>query len=358
MKPIVVLGSGKIGRTVVSFLQGCGDYTVTAVDVDPALLQEAARTAPGSRTVQARFDDAAALDGVLKGAYAVVSCAPFFCNELIAQRAKAAGVHYLDLTEDVRVTKAVKALAEGASTAFIPQCGLAPGFITIAATHVIEGMDDLHEVRMRTGALPEHPNNALKYNLTWSTDGLINEYIQPCEAVVDGSLIMVPALEGLERVMIGGIELEAFNTSGGLGTFAETLAGRVRHLNYKTMRYPGHNAVMKLLLHDLRFREHPGELKAVLERSIPGTHQDIVAIFTSAIGMAAGKLVQRSYAKIIRNATIGGHHWTAIQITTAAGICAMLDLLNEGKVPQRGFVRNEDASYADFLANRFGSHYS
>ncbi|MBX3355709.1 MAG: saccharopine dehydrogenase NADP-binding domain-containing protein [Phycisphaeraceae bacterium] len=358
MKPVVVLGSGKIGRTVISFLQGSGDYAVTAVDHAPALLEEAARLAPGCRTATATFDDAAALDRVLKGAFAVISCAPFFCNELIATRAKAAGVHYLDLTEDVKVTKAVKALAQGAATAFIPQCGLAPGFITIAATHVIEGIDELHEVRMRTGALPEHPNNALKYNLTWSTDGLINEYIQPCETVIDGSLTLVPALEGMERVMIGGIELEAFNTSGGLGTFAETLAGKVRHLNYKTMRYPGHNAVMKLLLHDLRFREHPDELKQVLERSIPSTHQDIVAIFTSAIGQAAGRLVQRSYAKIIRHAVIGGHHWTAIQITTAAGICAMLDLLREGKVPQRGFVRNEDASYADFIANRFGQHYA
>jgi len=358
MKPVVVLGSGKIGRMVVALLQQSGDYAVTAVDHAPPLLEKTAKVAAGCKTAQAAFDDKAALDRLLKGAYAVVSCAPFFCNELIAQCAKAAGVHYFDLTEDVRVTRAVKALAEGAATAFIPQCGLAPGFITIAATHVIEGMDVLHEVRMRTGALPEHPNNALKYNLTWSTDGLINEYIQPCEAVVDGQLIMVPALEGLERVMIGGIELEAFNTSGGLGTFAETLAGRVRHLNYKTMRYPGHNAIMKLLLHDLRFREHPGELKQVLERSIPGTHQDIVAIFTSAIGMSGGQLTQRTYAKIIRNAVIGGHHWTAIQITTAAGVCAMLDLLREGKLPQRGLVRNEDASYADFIANRFGAHYA
>jgi len=358
MKPIVVLGSGKIGRTVVHMLQRSGDYVVTAVDLEPSLLEETAKLAPGSRAAVARFDDAKALDQVLRGAYAVVSCAPFFCNELIAERAKAAKVHYLDLTEDVRVTRSVQSLAKGAETAFIPQCGLAPGFVTIAASHVIEGLDELHEVRMRTGALPEHPSNALKYNLTWSTEGLINEYIQPCEAVVDGKLVLVPALEGLERVMIGGIELEAFNTSGGLGTFAETLADKVRHLNYKSMRYPGHNAVMKILLHDLRFREHPDELKMVLERSIPGTRQDIVAVFTSAVGTVGGRLTQRTYAKIIRHAVIDGHHWTAIQITTAAGVCAMLDLLREGKLPQRGFVRNEDATYADFMDNRFGARYA
>jgi len=358
MKPVVVLGAGKIGRMVVHFLQSSGDYQVTAVDADPSYLRETERLAPGCRTAQARFDDAAALDRVLAGAYAVLSCAPFFCNERIAERAKAAKVHYLDLTEDVRVTKAVKALADGASTAFIPQCGLAPGFITIAASHVIEGMSELHEVRMRVGALPEHPSNAIKYNLTWSTDGLINEYIQPCEAVVDGTLVLVPALEGVERMMIGGIELEAFNTSGGLGTLAETLQGRVRHLNYKTMRYPGHSSVMKMLLHDLRFREHPEELKRVLERAIPGTTQDIVAIFASAVGTVDGRLTQRTYAKIIRNAVIGGHHWTAIQITTAAGLCAMLDLLRANRIPQQGFVRNEQASYADFIGNRFGARFA
>lgn len=358
MKPIIVLGAGKIGRMVAHLLQSSGDYAVTAVDLDAAYLRETERLAPGCKSAEARFDDAAALDRLLKGAYAMVSCAPFHCNELIATRAKAAGAHYLDLTEDVRVTKKVMALAKGAGSAFAPQCGLAPGFITIAAMHVVEGMQELHEVSMRTGALPEHPSNALKYNLTWSTEGLINEYIQPCEAVIDGELVLVPALEGLERVMIGGIELEAFNTSGGLGTLAETLAGRVRHLNYKTMRYPGHNAVMKLLLQDLRFREHPKEFKHVLERAVPGTHQDIVAIFTSAVGMSNGRLAQRTYAKIIRNGVIGGHHWTAIQITTAAGVCAMLDLLAQGKLPQKGFVRNEDANYADFVANRFGRHFA
>jgi len=358
MKPVVVLGSGKIGRTVVHMLQSCGDYAVTAVDQSAELLQETARLAPGCRSAEAQFDDAKALDRLLNGAYAVISCAPFFCNELIAERAKAAKVHYLDLTEDVGVTKRVKALADGASTAFIPQCGLAPGFITIAASHVLGGMDELHEVRMRTGALPEHPSNALRYNLTWSTDGLINEYIQPCEAVVDGKLTLVPALEGLEELMVDGLELEAFNTSGGLGTFAETLEGRVRHLTYKTMRYPGHNAQLKLLLQDLRFREHPEELKKIFERAIPETQQDIVAIFTSAIGIAGGRLAQRTYAKVIRNAVIGGHHWTAIQITTAAGVCTMLDLLADGKLPQKGFVRNEDASYESFIANRFGAHFA
>lgn len=357
MKKILVLGAGKIGRMVVFLLQTSGDYQVTVMDTNPASLAETKALAPGARTVKGAFDDAKAIDKALDGAWAVVSCAPFFCNTLIASRAKAKGVHYLDLTEDVAVTKKVIELAKGAKTAFIPQCGLAPGFITIAAADVIEGMTNLHEVKMRVGALPEFPGNALKYNLTWSTDGLINEYIQPCEAVVDGKVAVVPALEGLEQMMIDGVALEAFNTSGGLGTFAQTLQGKVKHLSYKTMRYPGHNAILRLLLWDLGFREHRDELKRAFERALPATRQDVVAIWVSAAGTLHGRYTEKTYAKFVRHKEIGGHHWTAIQITTACGVCAVLDLLHEGRTPQKGLVRNEDVRFADFIANRFGRHY-
>jgi saccharopine dehydrogenase-like NADP-dependent oxidoreductase len=355
---VLVLGAGKIGRMVCSLLQGCGDYQVTVMDSHAPSLTDTLALAPGARAVTGRFDDAVAIDAALRDQWAVISCAPFFCNPMIAARAGAAGVHYFDLTEDVAVTRAVAELARGASTVFMPQCGLAPGFITVAATQVIAGMSHLHEVKMRVGALPEFPSNALKYNLTWSTDGLINEYIQPCEAVVDGTVTTVPALEGLEHATIDGIEFEAFNTSGGLGTFATTLAGRVTHLSYKTLRYPGHNAILKLLLWDLGFREHREELKATFERALPTTQQDLVAIFVSATGHIDGCFTERTYARIVRHQEIAGHHWTAIQVTTACGVTAMVDLLREGRLPRAGFVRNEDASFADVIGNRFGRRYA
>lgn len=358
MKNVLVLGAGKIGRMVAFLLQTCGDYQVSVMDSHQGSLDETLRLAPGATATRAAFDDVKAIDQALNGQWAVVSCAPFFCNILIAERAKAKGVHYFDLTEDVAVTKKIMELAGGAKTAFVPQCGLAPGFITIAAAHVIAGMSDLHEVKMRVGALPEFPSNALKYNLTWSTDGLINEYIQPCEAVIDGKLVTVPALEGLEHMMIEGIELEAFNTSGGLGTFAMTLQGKVKHLSYKSMRYPGHNAILKLLLWDLGFREHRNELKAAMERSLPTTHQDVVALWVSAAGLLNGKFTEQVYARFVRHKEIGGHHWTAIQLTTACGVCAVLDLLHAGRTPQQGLVRNEDVRFADFMSNRFGKHFA
>lgn len=358
MKNVLVLGSGKIGRMVVNLLQTCGDYQVLAMDSHPASVEETLALTPGARGMTGKFDDPSALDKALEGQWAVVSCAPYYCNMLVAERAKSRGIHYLDLTEDVAVTRKVVQLAKGAKSAFIPQCGLAPGFITIAANNLIQGMSDLHEVKMRVGALPEFPSNALKYNLTWSTEGLINEYIQPCDAVIDGKMVVVPPLEGLEHMMIEGIELEAFNTSGGLGTFAATLEGKVKHLSYKTMRYPGHNAILKLLLWDLGFREHREELRKAFERALPTTRQDVVAIFVSAQGHVGRTYTERTYAKLVRHAHINGHHWTAIQITTACGVTAVLDLLHEGKLPTHGLVRNEDVNFDDFIANRFGRHYA
>ncbi len=114
---------------------------------------------------------------------------------------------------------------------------------------------------MRVGALPQYPSNALNYNLTWSTDGLINEYIEPCEAIVEGRLIAVPAMEEREEFSLDGVTYEAFNTSGGLGTLAKTLEGRVRTMNYRTIRYPGHQAIIKALLNDFNLKNRRDVLK-------------------------------------------------------------------------------------------------
>jgi Saccharopine dehydrogenase C-terminal domain len=120
-------------------------------------------------------------------------------------------------------------------------------------------------LKMRVGALPQYPSNALNYNLTWSTDGVINEYCEPCEAIVNGELREVPPLEAREEFALDGVTYEAFNTSGGLGSLCETLKGKVDNLNYKTIRYPGHAAIMKALLQDLRLRERRYILKDILE---------------------------------------------------------------------------------------------
>ena len=155
-----------------------------------------------------------------------------------------------------------------------------------------------------------------------------------------------------------GITYEAFNTSGGLGTLCDTLEGKVETLNYKTVRYPGHRDLIKLLVEDLRLGQRRHILKDVLETSVPMTKQDVVLIFVTVSGMREGRLTQESYAKKIYNGRIGDTGQSAIQITTAAGICAMVDLMRAGKLRPKGFVRQEDASLSDFLANRFGRAYA
>jgi saccharopine dehydrogenase-like NADP-dependent oxidoreductase len=294
----------------------------------------------------------------MAGKFATLSACPYQLNRYLAEAAAATGVHYLDLTEDVASTKLVKSLAQSANCALIPQCGLAPGFITIAAYDLTQQFDRLENVHMRVGALPKYPSNALKYNLTWSTDGLINEYCQPCEAIVEGKLMQVPPLEELETFSLDGINYEAFNTSGGLGTLCETLAGKVTNLNYRSVRYPGHRDIMKMLLQDLRLIDHQSLLKEIFEAAIPFTYQDVVLVFINVTGMKNGQLIQETYANKIYSQTINGKLWSAIQITTAAGICGVLDLLAEGKLPQQGFVRQEDVSYDDFINNRFGRYYA
>src|SRR5262249_26246419 len=144
---------------------------------------------------------------------------------------------------------------------FMPQCGLAPGFVSIVAQHLVDSFESLDTVYMRVGALPQFPSNALMYNLTWSTDGLINEYCNLCEAIHHRRRIEVLPLEGVEHFSLDGVRYEAFNTSGGLGTLCDSLEDRVRELNYKTIRYQGHRDLMTFLVNDLRLSERRHLLK-------------------------------------------------------------------------------------------------
>ena len=356
MTPITLIGAGKIGSTIADMLHASGAYLVTVVDRDQAQLDRL-DAAPEVRRLQADVMDPAALDAALKGSFAVLSAAPYHLTTRIAESAARVGLHYLDLTEDVASTRRVKELAEGASRAFIPQCGLAPGFISIVARDLTRRFDQLDEVRLRVGALPQFPSNTLNYNLTWSTDGVINEYCEPCEAIVEGKLAQVPPLEEREEFSLDGVLYEAFNTSGGLGTLCETLQGRVRNLNYRTIRYPGHAAIMKTLLHDLRLRDRRDVLKDILEQALPTTMQDVVIVFVTMSGAKNGRLQQETYANKIYSRALGGTMRSAIQVTTAAGICGVLDLLATKQLPQAGFVRQEDIPLDVFLSNRFGGVY-
>ena len=362
MKDILVLGAGKIGVLVSGLLAESGDYRVQLVDSRAGAAKDVADAHGLDNIVPFDLDagdkDRLAAHVAEHKPIAVVSGLPYFCNVAVAEVARDAGLHYFDLTEDVAVTQAVRKIAEGSKQVFAPQCGLAPGFISIAANELIKHFDSLKSVKLRVGALPQHPNNVLKYSLTWSTDGVINEYGNLCKAIVDGDEVDVLPLEGLEEIAIDGEHYEAFNTSGGLGSLTETYGDQVVNMNYKTIRYPGHCEQMRLLMNGLKLNNDRDTLKRILENSVPQTLQDVVLIYAAVTGFQDGELREENYVNKVYPQVVAGRLWSAIQITTAAGICSVIDLVMTEPDKYAGFVAQEQFLLGDILKNRFGTYYA
>ncbi len=362
MKTIAVLGSGKIGALISGLLGASNDYKVQLIDKDQEQVEKVA-SAHNLESVQAFSIDAsdkAALTAYVKEHRpdALLSGLPYYCNTVVAEVAREFDCHYFDLTEDVAVTRTVRKIAEGAKQAYVPQCGLAPGFISIAANELIGHFDEIEMVKLRVGALPQNPNNILKYSLTWSTDGVINEYGNLCQSVVSGTITDVLPLEGLEEIQVDGTRYEAFNTSGGLGSLAETHQGKVHNMDYKTIRYPGHCEIMRLLMNGLNLNSDRDTLKRILENSVPRTLQDVVIIYAAVKGMQNGQLREENYVSKVYPQMIAGRLWSAIQVTTAAGICAVMDLVLSNDGQYQGFVAQEHFSLGEILDNRFGQYYA
>lgn len=358
MTKVLLLGAGKIGRAICKLLGHTDDYAITVADYHESALAKLAE-APNTTTLQLDVTNPEKLAEAVAGKDVVISALSYMFNPSVAEACLEAGASYFDLTEDIATTKAVKKTAKSAINGqiFMPQCGLAPGFTGIVGHHVAKQFDEIDSVLLRVGALPLYPTNALKYNLTWSTDGLINEYCNPCDAIHQGINTEVLALEGMEHFSIDGVRYEAFNTSGGLGTLCETLKGKAHTLNYKTVRYPGHRELVKFLVDELKLGERREILKDIMEHAIPITMQDVVLVFCTVTGKRNGQLTQISDARKIYHGSIHDEDWSAIQITTAAGICTAVDLHISGHLPSKGFVNQEEIALPDFLENRFGQHY-
>jgi len=362
MQDILVLGAGKIGTLISGLLADSGDYRIQLVDAKPGAAATVAAAHGLDNIVPFELDaaDYDALSAHVKAnpAAAVISGLPYFCNRDVARVARENDLHYFDLTEDVAVTEDVRKIAEGSTRVFAPQCGLAPGFISIAANELMQHFDEVRSVKLRVGALPQHPNNVLKYSLTWSTDGVINEYGNLCKAIVDGEEADILPLEGLEEIEIDGTLYEAFNTSGGLGSLGETYGGRVSSMTYKTIRYPGHCEQMRLLMNGLKLNHDRDTLKRILENAVPQTLQDVVIVYAAVTGMQDGELREENYVNKVYPQVVAGRLWSAIQITTASGICSVLDLILQSDGEYEGFVAQEQFRLGDILANRFGRFYA
>jgi saccharopine dehydrogenase-like NADP-dependent oxidoreductase len=284
---------------------------------------------------------------------AIVSAAPYYLNKKISMTCARLRRSYFDLTEDVGTTRFVRDLAEGSAATFMPQCGLAPGAINIIGSGLAHSFKTARSIEMRVGALPLSASNQMKYYLSWSTVGLINEYCQFGEALYQGRRVPTAPLDGVERLTIDGVEYEAFNTSGGVATMCESFEGAVNELNYKTLRYPGHRDLMKFLLNDLNLGQNQELLTKIFDQEVPLTFNDVVVVYVNSVGIDSGRLIQRSFVKKIYAGTIGNRPLSAIQLSTAAGVVAILELFAKGNLPP-GFVRQESIGLEEFFATQWG----
>jgi saccharopine dehydrogenase-like NADP-dependent oxidoreductase len=346
---VAVLGLGKVGSLVGTLLTRSG-FKVSGYDMQPAVELPFAATA-------LNVADPASIKNALAGKDAVISCLPFHLNVDIARVAHGNGMHYFDLTEDVPTTKAIIEMSPTSRGVMAPQCGLAPGFIGIVGAHLAAHFDALRSIELRVGALPNHPRGKLGYALNWSPEGVINEYINDCEVIRNGQPQMVPALEGLEMILVHGLMLEAFTTSGGLGTMCETYAGKVQELNYKTMRYPGHCELMRFLLNELYLRNDRELAGKLLRNALPAVDEDMVFVHAAVEGQQEGRLKREEFVRAYPAMRLDGKSWRAISWTTAASLCAVVEMVREGSLPAQGFIRQEEVPFDKFLATENGGIY-
>ncbi|WP_029065912.1 saccharopine dehydrogenase C-terminal domain-containing protein [Labrenzia sp. DG1229] len=350
MEKIAVLGLGKVGTLASELLHESG-FAVTGFDTHTM------STLP-FETKQVDVGNLDRLKGALSEFDAVLSCLPYFLNVGVASTAHELGLHYFDLTEDVPTTKAIMELAKSAKGLMAPQCGLAPGFVGIVGASLIEDFDTCRSCRMRVGALPQNPTGLMGYSFNWSPEGVVNEYLNDCEVLEDGEIKWVSPMEWIEKIVIGGIELEAFTTSGGLGTMCETYRERVPNMDYKTMRYPGHVQLMNFFFHELLMRDRRQEAGEILVNAKPPVSDDIVYIHVAAEGEFDGRTQRKEFVRGLKPVEIAGKERTAIAWTTASSVVAIIEMVKDGTLPARGFLKQEDVPLEAFLKTRNGARYN
>ena len=347
---IAVLGLGNVGALAAELLAEAG-FGVTGFDARPV---EDARFPVRI----ADFGQDESVRSALAGQEAVLSCLPYHLNKQVASAAHALGIHYFDLTEDVPTTRHIRALAATAKGVMAPQCGLAPGFVGIVGANLAERFDRVRSIRLRVGALPQHPTGMLGYAFNWSPEGVVNEYLNDCEVIEEGVLKTISAMEWLETVYIDGVRLEAFTTSGGLGTMCETYANRIDNLDYKTMRYPGHAALMNFFFHELLMREDRKAAGRILTHAKPPVDDDVVYLHVAAEGWLQDRLARKEFVRAYYPVEIGGRMRTAIAWTTAGSVVAVIEMVRSGALPGQGFLKQETIPLEPYLATRTGRLYA
>jgi lysine 6-dehydrogenase len=252
---ILVLGAGRMGLGAVHDLAGQPDVArVTVADVDgDRAAAVAARAGAKGKAVAIDVSDAAAVTALMREHAAAISCVNYWLNEQLAKCAIDAGTNFCDLGGNNTVVDkelALDAAARAKGVNVIPDCGLAPGMTAVLVAHAVSRVGDAEEIHIRVGGLPLDPKPPLDYQMVFAVEGLINEYVERARVLRGGRIVEVESMTELEELEFPAPfgRLEAFQTSGGTSTLVDTYLGRIRELDYKTIRYPGHCAKFKTMI--------------------------------------------------------------------------------------------------------------
>jgi len=355
---MLVLGAGLMGSAAAFDLARSERVSeVGLADVDAEKLQRATEWIKNSKlkihqTDVARHEESVPL---MKGYDAVLSAVPYFFNYSLARAAVHAGTNFCDLGGNHEIVEQELTLdteAKQRGVTVIPDCGLAPGMTNVLVARAVQQLERIDEVHIRVGGLPQHPKPPLGYKLVFSAHGLINEYVEPARMILNGRVTEVDPLTGIEEISFSEPfeGLEAFYTSGGTSTLINTLYGRVRELDYKTIRYRGHCEKMKTLI-DLGFAStevidvngekiRPRDLlvKLLTER-LTDDDRDVVLLRVSVTGEKQGQERQIVYEVIDYFDPATG--MTAMMRTTAFPASIIAQMLGRGEITTRGAVPQE-----------------
>lgn len=358
---LTVFGAGMMGLGAIHDLLRQDDLeTLYVVDAGPEHLMRVSDRFgdPRLRPLAVNLDDPgaeAALSRALADSDGLLSCVPYRYNLALTRLAIAHHCHFTDLGGNNDVVDAQFALdaeARQAGVAVVPDCGLAPGTVSILAGYGISLMDKAENVHMRVGGLPRNPCPPLNYKLVFSVNGLINEYIEPARAIRDGRIIELESLGELEALSFPPPfeTLEAFVTSGGTSTLVKTFEFQVKNLDYKTIRYPGHCEAIRVLkflgLTESRpvyVGGNPVSPRAVLEHCMAETLSeegpDVILARVWVEGVREGKPTTVSFELVDHHDEATG--LSAMARTTAFAETVVMLMLVRGQIPQRGVLYQE-----------------
>jgi len=355
---LLVLGAGlQGGAAAFDLLRNPDVERVGLADIDSERLEQASSRL-ADRRLETHEIDAGDTEQVteLMGRYdACLSAVNYWYNLELTRAAIEAGTHFCDLggnNDVVRAQLELDSRAFDAGITVVPDCGLAPGMANVLAAYGIRRLTEVSTVRIRVGGLPQHPKPPLDYQLVFAVEGLINEYVERCIAVRDGVKLFAEPLTEVEEIEFPAPfgKLECFHTSGGLSTLAHTFAGRVRDMDYKTIRYPGHCARMRTLLELGMFDTAPvpvGDTEVrprqvtarVLERLLTGNDQDVVLLRVTVAGSKHGGRRRLEFEIVDYADEANGI--TAMMRCTAYPASIVLQMLASKQIEARGVVVQE-----------------